>query len=99
MQTAGRRCGVVCHGPQPCLADFVPIGSDHGEFRSMSQPARRTSWATAATVAAVLALTAACSGGDDPDPKTAGSPTAAPTEVATAVSFGKITGRLPSAAR
>jgi hypothetical protein len=65
----------------------------------MSQPTRRTSWAPAATLAVVLAMTTACSGGDEPEPKTAGSPSATPAEVATAVSFGKMTGRLPAGAR
>jgi hypothetical protein len=65
----------------------------------MSQQTRRTFWAAAATLAVVLTSTTSCSGGDEPEPKTAGSPSAAPAEVATALSFGKVTGRLPAPAR
>ncbi len=71
----------------------------------MRQATRRRSWRVATGLATVLALalgTGACSGGDDDDKPSGGSPTSTgstATEVPTTVTIAKLTGRLPAPKR
>ena len=100
----GRVCGVVCGGPQPRLADFVPIGTSNGEFRRMSQRSRRGVLGASPRSSSSASPPAAAATSDGDARRSALVIDARPTADATPrrsrprSRWGELAGRLPQAA-